>query len=138
MNNAIIIHNLEHAEAALSAAVELDIDVILISPPGASATIGATVFRDIVTKAAQNYPQARYKSILDCGDEPGMAMGAFRHGIKGVRISNGPELSKKLEDIAKQRGGFVYTSQGDELDLHNMSDPAAACRTWLTKPEQLN
>ena len=138
MNNAIIINNLEHAEAALSAAVELDIDVILISPPGASATIGATVFRDIVTKAAQNYPQARYKSILDCGDEPGMAMGAFRHGIKGVRISNGPELSKKLEDIAKQRGGFVYTSPGDELDLHNMSDPAAACRTWLTKPEQLN
>ena len=67
-----------------------------------------------------------------------MAMGAFRHGIKGVRISNGPELSKKLADIAKQRGGFVYTSQGDELDLHNMNKPGAACRTWLTKPEQLN
>ena len=138
MNNAIIIHNFEHALAALSAAEDLDVDVTLISPPGAAATIGATVFRDIVAKAAENYPQARFKSILDCGDEPGMAMGAFRHGIKGVRISNGPELSAKLADIAKQRGGFVYTIHGDELDLHNMSEPAAACRAWLTKPEQLN
>ena len=138
MNNAIIIHNLEHALAALSAAEDLNVDVILISPPGAAATMGATVFRDIVAKAAESYPQARFKSILDCGDEPGMAMGAFRHGIKGVRISNGPELSAKLEDIAKQRGGFVYTILGDELDLHNMSEPAAACRVWLTKLEQLN
>ena len=38
MNNAIIIHNLEHAEAALSAAEDLNVDVILISPPGAAAT----------------------------------------------------------------------------------------------------
>ena len=41
MNNAIIIHNLEHAEAALSAAEDLNVDVILISPPGAAATMGA-------------------------------------------------------------------------------------------------
>jgi hypothetical protein len=138
MSNTIIIHNLKHAEAALSAAEDMDVDVTLISPPGAAATIGATVFRDIVAKAAESYPQARFKSILDCGDEPGMAMGAFRHGIKGVRISNGPELSEKLADIAKQRGGFVYTLQSDELDLYDMSEPAAACRTWLTKLEQLN
>ena len=138
MSNAIIIYNLEHAEAALSAAEDMDVDVTLISPPGAAATIGATVFRDIVAKAAESHPQARFKSVLDCGDEPGLAMGAFRHGIKGVRISNGPELSEKLADIAKQRGGFVYTIQDDELDLRDMSEPAAACRTWLTKPEQLN
>ena len=138
MSNTIIIYNLEHAKAALSAAEDMDVDVTLISPPGAAATLGATVFRDMVSKAAENHPQARFKSVLDCGDEPGMAMGAFRHGIMGVRISNGPELSEKLADIAKQRGGFVYTVQGDELDLHAMGEPAAACRAWLTKPEQLN
>ena len=138
MSNAIIIHSLEHAEAALSVAVAMDVDVTLISPPGAAATMGATVFRDIVAKAAESYPQARFKCILDCGDEPGMAMGAFRHGIEGVRISNGPKLSEKLADIAKQRGGFVYTAQGDELDLHDMKEPTAACRAWLNKPDQLN
>ena len=138
MSNAIIIYCLEHAEAALSAAVAGDVDVTLISPPGAAATMGATVFRDIVAKASESYPQARFKSILDCGDEPGMAMGAFRHGIKGVRISNGPILNDKLSDIAKQRGGFVYTAQADELDLHDMKEPYAACRAWLTNLEQTN
>ena len=138
MNNAIIIYSLEHAEAALCAAVAVEVEVTLISPQGGASTMGATVFRDIVAKAAESYPKARFKSILDCGDEPGMAMGAFRHGIKGVRISNGPKLSDKLADIAKQRGGFVYTAQGDELDLHDMKEPYAACRAWLTMPEQLN
>ena len=95
MNNAIIIYSLEHAEAALKAAVDVDVDVTLISPPGAAATMGATVFRDIVAKAAERFPQARFKSILDCGDEPGMALGAFRHGIKGVRISNEPKIINK-------------------------------------------
>lgn len=137
MSNAIIIHDLGHAEAALSIATELGVKVTLISPPGAAATMGATVFRNIVARAAETYPNAEYQAVLDCGDEPGLALGALRHGIKGVRISNGQLLSEKLADIAEQRDAFVYTESGDELDLHGMSEPAAACRAWLSKPEDL-
>lgn len=131
MSNPIIIHNLEHAQAALKAAKSLGIQVTLISPPGAAATLGATVFRDIIATAAQSHPGARYKAVLDCGDEPGLALGALRHGIKVVRISNGPELSEKLADIASQRGASVYDETGDELDLYGMEFPEAACRAWL-------
>jgi hypothetical protein len=134
MSNAIIIHSLEHAEAALEVAHSLDIQVTLISHPGAAATLGATVFRDMVAKAAEAHPKARYTAVLDCGDEPGLALGALRHGIKAVRISNGPELEEKLADIAGQRGATVYTDSGDELDLYGMSNPAAACRAWLKEP----
>lgn len=137
MCNAIIVHNLEHAIAALSVAEALQLHVTLISPPNAAATLGATVFRDIISKAAEEHPNAKFDSVLDCGNEPGMAMGAFRHGIKGVRISNGPELSEKLSEIAFQHGGFVYNKQGDELDLHAMTKPADACRTWLLSGEQM-
>lgn len=135
MSNAIIIHNLEHAEAALEAAQELDIQVTLISTAGAAATLGATVFRDIVARAAETFPNARYTAVLDCGDEPGLALGALRHGIKVVRISNGPELEEKLADIATQRGATVYTDSGDEFDLHGMSNSVAACRAWLKEPQ---
>ena len=137
MSNAIIIHNLEHAEAALAAAESLNIQITVISSPGAAATLGATVFRDIIAEAAQSHPGARFQAVLDCGDEPGLALGALRHGIKAVRISNGPELSEKLADIAEQRGASVYTESGDELDLYGMINPAAACRAWLTNPELL-
>jgi hypothetical protein len=134
MSNAIIIHSQEHAQAALSAACDLDMEITLISPPGAAAYLGATVFRDMVARAAESQPDARYRAVLDCGDEPGLALGALRHGIKGVRINNGPELSEKLADIATQRGAFVYTEQGDELDLYGMNNPGDACRAWLKEP----
>lgn len=137
MSNAIIVHSLEHAKAALEAALEMDVEVTLISPPGAAASLGATVFRDMIAGAAESYPAARFQAVLDCGGEPGLALGALRHGIKGVRISQGPELSEKLADIAEQRGAFVYTDKGDELDLYGMSDPVAACRAWLTAPDGL-
>ena len=51
MSNAIIIHSLEHAEAALSVAVAMNVNVTLISPPGAAATMGAddrTILRTII------------------------------------------------------------------------------------------
>ena len=131
MSNAIIVHDQEQAVAALEAAQELDVPVTLVSAPGAAAYLGATVFRDMVLNAAEIFPGARYQAVLDCGDEPGLALGALRHGIKGVRIHNGPELSEKLADIAEQRGAFVYTEKSDELDLHGMTTPAAACRAWL-------
>lgn len=131
MSNAIIVHNLDHAEAALEAAAAMDVEVTLISAPAAAAYIGATVFRDMIAKAAELHPKARFRAVLDCGEEPGLALGALRHGIKGVRISNGPVLSEKLADIAGQRGAFVYAKEGDELDLYGMDKPAAACRAWL-------
>lgn len=131
MGNAIIIHSLEHAQAALQEAQAADVRVTLISPAGAAATLGATIFRDIVAQAAADFPNANFQAVLDCGDDPGLALGALRHDIKVVRISNGPELSEKLADIAGQRGATVYSETSDELDLYDMKNPAAACRTWL-------
>lgn len=131
MSNPIIIHDLEHATAALAVAAEMNIDVTLISAPGAVAYLGATVFRDIVAEAANVHPDARYTAVLDCGDEPGLAMGAMRHGIKAVRIHNGPELSDKLADIAGQRGVTVYQGDGPEMDLDGMTNLLGACRAWL-------
>ena len=60
MCNAIIVHNLEHAMIALSVAEELQLHVTLISPPNAAATLGATVFRDIISKAAEEHPNAKF------------------------------------------------------------------------------
>lgn len=131
MSNPIIIHDLEHAKAALAAAAEMDVDVTLISAPGAVAYLGATVFRDIVAEAARAHPQARYTAVLDCGDEPGLALGAMRHGIQAVRIHNGPELSGKLADIAAQRGVTVYQGGGPEMDMAGMTNLLGACRAWL-------
>ena len=131
MNNTIIIHSFDHATAALAAAEQYDCPVILLSAPEAAAYLGATVFRDMVAAAAAIHPRARHTAVLDCGDDPGLALGALRHGIKGVRITNGKEIQDKLADIAEQRGAFVHRDGEETMDLLGMDDPLAACRAWL-------
>ncbi len=130
----IIIHGIDHARAALSVAAKLDVSLTLLSAPSAAAYLGSTVFRDIISEAHKDYPGVSVTAVLDCGDEPGMAMAAMRHGIKAVRISNPPEIRAKLADIADQRGVVVFEYDGPVLDLLDMTNPAAACLTWLAHP----
>ncbi len=132
MSHTIIVHSLDHATAALAAAEQFDLPVTLLSAPGAAAYLGATVFRDMIAAAAARHPNARHQAVLDCGDDPGLAMGALRHGIQGVRISNGELIRDKLADIAHQRGAFVYQESGETIDLDGMADPLATCRLWLS------
>jgi len=134
MSNRIIIHSAADALAALSIADQLGVGVTLLSAPGAAAYIGATVFRDMVAAAVKAHPLVAVTAVLDCGDDPGLAMGAMRHGITAVRISNPPEIRAKLKDIAGQRGVLVDEGDGPVLDLLGMKDPEAALRAWLTEP----
>lgn len=131
MTHAIVIHTLDHAKAALEAASEMDKPVVLLSAPGAVAYLGATVFRDMVAQAAQAHPTARYQAVLDCGDEPGLAMGAMRHGVSSVCVHVLPEVEAKLGENAAKRGCSVYHREGPELDLMDMSNPKAACVAWM-------
>ncbi len=135
-NQRIIIHSADHARAALSVASEMGVGVILLSAPGAAAYLGATIFRDMVAAARKAYPEVEVTAVLDCGDDPGLAMGAMRHGVDAVSISNIPEIRAKLRDIADQRGVKVYEEEGPVLDLVDMTYPLAALRAWLNEPEK--
>ncbi len=133
-NQKIIIHSAGHALAALSVADEMGVGVTLLSAPSAAAYVGAVVFRDMVAAARKAYPNVVVTAVLDCGDDPGLALGAMRHGIGAVSISNIPEIRAKLKDIADQRGVLVYEEEGPVLDLVDMTDPLAALRAWLGEP----
>ncbi len=135
-NQKIIIHSADHALAALSVADEMGVGVTLLSASGAAAYMGAVVFRDMVAIAQEAYPGVKVTAVLDCGDDPGLALGAMRHGIGAVSISNIPEIRAKLRDIADQRGVMVYEKDGPVLDLVDMTDPLAAIRAWLNEPEE--
>lgn len=128
---AIVIHDIDDVRAAMAAAQELDKPVVLLSAPGAVAYLGATVFRDMVADAAKDHPLARYQAVLDCGDEPGLAMGAMRHGVSSVCVHVLPEVEAKLAENAEKRGCSVHHRDGPELDLAGMTNAKAACMAWL-------
>ena len=131
---SIIVHSLEDARAALAAAADLALPLTLRSAPGAARYLGATVFRDMISEAAKPYSGLSVTAVFDCGSDPGLALGALRHGLKAVRVDVAADVRAKITDIAAQSGARVEFSDEDAieaLDLLDLDDPEAAVRTWL-------
>lgn len=131
----IVFHNLEHARAALAAALEADVAVVLRSAPGAAAYAGAGYLKAIADSAAKDHPKARATWVIDCGADAGTALGALRIGWKELRFSGPDSLHEKLTDMAAQQDATVTGEAAGEavLDLLEHHDPAAACRDVLAE-----
>ena len=137
----IIVHSLQDAKAALAVAQDLRLPVTLRSAPGAARYLGATVFRDMIDEAARSHPDVAVTSVFDCGSDPGLALGALRHGLKTIRVSVTGEVRERIADIAAQSGARLEEDGEEEgdgnggpaLDLLDLDDPEAAVRVWLTE-----
>ena len=133
----IVFHTLEHARAALAAALEADVAVTLRSAPGAAAYAGTGYLKAIADAATDDYPDARVTWVIDCGADAGTALGALRIGWKKLRFSGTASGREKLTDIAAQRDATVTGEAAGEtvLDLLEHHDPAAACRDVLAEAQ---
>lgn len=129
--HAVIVHSLDHARAALAAADGLGAAVTLRSAPGAAAYLGASVFRDMMAEAALAFPDVPHTAVLDCGNDPGLALNALRHGIKALRLDAPWDVRRRVADIAAQTGAVLDEDLGPTLDLLAVANPEAACHAWL-------
>lgn len=129
----IIIHSLDHARAALAAARDVGRCVILESPAEGAASMGAGVFREMVTAAREAVPEAESLVVLDCGVDPGRALNALRLGVEGIRLGASEDVLARVGDIAAQCGAVLFSGErGEALDLLNCDDLDAACHDWLS------
>lgn len=133
---AITVHSLDHARVALSVARELGVEVTLVSAPGAAAYVGAAVFREMIEAAAGSVPDARFTAVLDCGDDPGLALAALRAGLPAIRLDAGADVRARVTDIAARTGAVLVDSDAAALDLIDVADPARACREWLAPGDE--
>lgn len=133
---AIIVHSADHAVAALTAAKEAGVAVVLASAPGAGIYGGAGWFAALVAAAADAVPGARSEAVLDCGDAPGAVLAALRAGIGRVRFTGPKRAGDRLAAIAKESGATVDRKALPGLDLARESDPLAACRAFLAGPSR--
>jgi fructose/tagatose bisphosphate aldolase len=133
---AIVIHDLEHARAALAAAAAFHRPVILISAPGAAGYAGAAWFLRVVARAAADHPDARWDAVLDCADHAGHVLSALRQGAKVVRYTGTKATAAKLAAIADGSGARVETGRLKAFDLRSEADPRAACWAWIGNAKQ--
>lgn len=132
----IIIHSLQDAKAALAVAAELGVPVTLRSAAGVGRYLGASVFRDMVDEAAGPTPPITVTTIFDCGDDPGLALGALRLGLKVIRISITGDAKNRIAEIAAQTDARLDEDISTPvLDLLPLDDKEAALRSWLSQGE---
>ena len=114
----IIIHSRAQAIAALTAAARAGRPVVLASAPGAGSYVGPGWFGALVRAAREAVPDARFSTLLDCGDDVGAALAAIRSEVEGVVFTGRAEVARRLADIAHQHGvRFVTNRPSALLDL---------------------
>ena len=130
----IIVHDIDDARAAVAVAAELGLaSLTLRSAPDAARYLGATVYRDIVRAAGRAHPSVAVTAVFDCGADPGLALGALRHGLKVIRVAAAADVRARIADIAAQSGARLDDdAAAPALDLLDADDRAAALRAWLT------
>jgi fructose/tagatose bisphosphate aldolase len=132
VSGRIIVHSLADARAAVAAAAELGLPVTLMSAPGAGAYAGALWWKALVAAAAADHPAAQVASILDCGEEAGSVLAAFRAGLKHVRFTGPDAAREKLAALAEARGAILEREAAEPvLALDGRRDAAAVCRAFL-------
>jgi hypothetical protein len=128
----IIVHSLDHALAALAAAEETGIAIRLMSAPGAAAQGGAAWFCALTAEARAAHPLAKAEMVLDCGQEPGLALSAIRAGTKAIRIKAPARIREKIAAIATASGSQLIThDRARALDLLDARDPHREASAWL-------
>ena len=114
--------------AALDAAEELGVPLVLRTAPGAAAYAGPRYLKRLVERAAGG---GAVEALIDCGDDAGLALTALDAGWRRVLFTGKPAVRAKLAAIAAKRGSQVSAARAPALDLLGISEPAAACREFL-------
>jgi len=131
---AVIVHCLEDARIALSAAEAAGCGLILASAPGAAGYAGILWFREVLRAAQVERPGVPVTGLLDCGDKPGLVLAALGQGLPALRFTGPRKVAQRLSEICDGVGVELLTGPLKTIDLGTESAPESACRSWLSEP----
>ena len=107
--------------------------ILLLSAPRAAETVGPSWFQAVVEEGRTEFPNLIIRAMLDCGDSPGYALAALRHGIKYICFDG--HTADKIADISNHFNAKLFRSRPESLDLYKLelagSQIGEACQAWL-------
>lgn len=133
VRRGIIIHGIDDARTAVTAARSLNMGIRLVSAPGAVSFGGAAWFAEIIAAIRTEFPDVTIEAVLDCGDTPGHALVAMRAGIKSIRFTGPRRVREKITAIAKQYDAALDDDDEPALDIALSRHPANDCLNWLAE-----
>jgi hypothetical protein len=122
----VVVHDRGQAEAALAAAAEVGQEIQLRSAPDAAAYAGVGYLKALGDSLG-------HEIVIDCGDDPGLAMAALRTGCRRLAFTGPAALSQRLAEMAAQVGVLYHheTEAPHALCLSPDDDARSRCRAWL-------
>ncbi len=107
-----VIEGAASLDGVLAALAQCEGDcVLLVSPAGAAISLGVLFFRKLVDLAAARFPGKTVRGRLDCGDRPGLALAAFRHGLD-ASVDIDDDRFRRLQAIACASGVRAVRGRG--------------------------
>jgi hypothetical protein len=138
---AFLIDDLEQARAAVTAAVESNKPILLLTRADSAAALGLHWSQELANRLRREYQQADILGAFDCGDRVALAHEALRAGAEAVCFT-GPELEERgLGEVAASLGRILIATRPPALDMGRFSPKRreAAAKAWLgNPPEQRN
>ena len=101
---AVKVENLSDALRALQSNASSGQPVYLVFSWASLRSAGIGYAMAIVAKARATHPQIACLSVLDAGEDVGLALSALKAGADKVLFSGAPALAQKLGQIAGQLG----------------------------------
>lgn len=130
----IVVHDFDQALAALRAADAAECKLTILSAPMAVRSAGAGWWRELVAQLTAEMPHQDADWILDCGDEPGMALAALREGIGSIALDADEPVWSRVAEIAAQAGArLVRIDREGALDLAGTNNPQRTCELYLSR-----
>ena len=123
---AVVIHGLVDARTVLA----VGRPVTLLSATGAALYAGSGWWRALVERARSEYPGFPIDDILDCADASGLALGAFRIGLRRIVLGKEAPGWTSVAAIAASLGGEVLTHRPKAIDMSDR-DTARRLHDWL-------
>ncbi len=117
-----IIHDLSHAIAVANVVKRSERSVFIKSAPGLATTLGPEGYLAILDEIKDLCGRGSITGVLDCGAEPGVALGALRRGVKFISVDLSDTIQAKISEIAEQHGATIFVQLGTALDLIDQAD----------------
>jgi len=98
----------------------------------AASSLGPAWFGNIAEIVQKEFPALTIISVLDCGEAPGNALAALRHGITCIYISAPSSVVDKIKAIALQTKADIRIRRPSMPDLMDYSDPSDILQAYFS------
>jgi hypothetical protein len=138
LSQPIQIENSEEARLSLEIAGEMDEAVCLITPPDGGAYAGPMFWQMMEEELREEYPDAEFYLVIDCGNDPSVVMKGLATGARYFRFIGEPETAQKLAEMAAASEACLIDILGEVHVLADAVDKESSLQEWISSQQLAN